>query len=364
MKKKVLLIITIIISMVLFMDRVEAAAELTCVYKAGTPLVGQKATKIVQYSDGTKKAFINSKRREPKADDDAWFHAEYASFKSDEELQSCPKFIDYSGRAVITFREEEKNGFTELIQEENGVEDKHQITKDEDYNAGEISDPDGEVASGKWLMGCQYKRINTDDDYLYLYFNKEKVKVVVGNVVVPSFEGSQVVSPYQVYSNIKVSSLLDRYNSNKGCPINIYSVKRSQSGGVSTSSGETIYSLSGKANADTYLYVKQLTGKTNNSNVKIDDCTKLFGDDFISLMDEIMKWIRIFVPILLIGFGILDFTKATFSSSDENMKKSREKFFKRVAAAVLVFLAPIFVKLILNLANSAWSWINPGTCIE
>ena len=62
--------------------------------------------------------------------------------------------------------------------------------------------------------------------------------------------------------------------------------------------------------------------------------------------------------------GILDFSKATFSSGEDNMKKIREKFFRRIIAAILVFLSPIFIKLILKLANSVWGWISPETCIR
>lgn len=77
-----------------------------------------------------------------------------------------------------------------------------------------------------------------------------------------------------------------------------------------------------------------------------------------------MKWIRIAVPLLLVAFGIFDFSQAVFSSSEDNIKKIREKFFKRIIAAVLVFLSPLFVKLILNLSNEVWDWINPNTCIK
>lgn len=46
------------------------------------------------------------------------------------------------------------------------------------------------------------------------------------------------------------------------------------------------------------------------------------------------------------------------------MKKSREKFIKRIIAAVAVFLVPIFVNLILDLANMAWNNISSDTCIR
>ena len=360
MNKKVLLTIITIISMVLCINKVDAATELTCVYKAGTILVGQKATKIVQYADGTKKAFINSKRREPKADDDAWFHAENASFKSDEELQSCPNFIDYSGRAVITFREEEKNGFTERIQEIKGVEDKHQITKDENYVSNEKSNWDDEISSNKWLKGCKYKRLNVDNDYVYLYFNKENLKMVDGDTVLPVYTGNKITIQYQKYCDIDVNKLIKEYGTNK-CPNNIY-VNTINANNTDTT---IVYSLSRQSGKPiTYINVGETNKDNSNDKSDVNNCEDLFGPDLVDIINDVMRWIRIIVPILLIGFGILDFTKATFSKSEDDMKKIREKFFKRIAAAVLVFLAPYFIKLILRLANSVWGWINPETCIK
>ena len=46
------------------------------------------------------------------------------------------------------------------------------------------------------------------------------------------------------------------------------------------------------------------------------------------------------------------------------MKKKRETFIKRIIAAVLVFLAPILVNLLLDVANDVWNWINPDTCLK
>ena len=97
---------------------------------------------------------------------------------------------------------------------------------------------------------------------------------------------------------------------------------------------------------------------------EIKSCEELFSSTTRNLINSIMKWIRILIPLLLIVLGILDFSKAVFSSSEDNMKKVREKFIKRIVAAVLVFLVPIFVNLILDLANTVWSNINSETCIR
>lgn len=40
----------------------------------------------------------------------------------------------------------------------------------------------------------------------------------------------------------------------------------------------------------------------------------------------------------------MDFSKAVFSSKDDDMKKAREKFIKRIVAAVLVFFSPNICK--------------------
>ena len=68
------------------------------------------------------------------------------------------------------------------------------------------------------------------------------------------------------------------------------------------------------------------------------------------------------VSEILIGFGILDFTKAIFEQDDDKLKKAQKKFLMRILIAVLFFLLPVLVKLLLNIANNVWSFISPNTC--
>ncbi len=102
----------------------------------------------------------------------------------------------------------------------------------------------------------------------------------------------------------------------------------------------------------------------NDDRKEFNNCEQLIGESAQKLINTFMKWIRIIVPILLIVFGIIDFATAVFSSKEDDMKKRRETFIKRIVAAVLVFLAPILVNLLLNIANDAWNWINPDTCLK
>ena len=91
------------------------------------------------------------------------------------------------------------------------------------------------------------------------------------------------------------------------------------------------------------------------------DCETLLGD---KLRDKIRSYLNIFkiaVPIILIGFGIVDFTKAVFSGEDE-MKKAQQAFVKRLFIALLIFLVPTIVNIILHLANKVWPIISTDSC--
>lgn len=117
-----------------------------------------------------------------------------------------------------------------------------------------------------------------------------------------------------------------------------------------------------------FFYVPGVESVCYSSGAKPTASSKSCGDfldkDIVDFINEIMGWVRIAAPILLIGFGILDFVKATFSGKEEDMKKNRERFIKRIVAAILLFLVPIFVNVFLGLINQVWSWVNPDTCIK
>ena len=64
-----------------------------------------------------------------------------------------------------------------------------------------------------------------------------------------------------------------------------------------------------------------------------------------------MNLIRIGGVILLVVLGMLDFVKAAASGEQEEMKKSKSKFVKRLIACVVLFFVPIIVKILVGLVN-------------
>ena len=93
------------------------------------------------------------------------------------------------------------------------------------------------------------------------------------------------------------------------------------------------------------------------------DCSD-FTDEHGNIFKDIWNIIRIVIPILLIVLGTADFAKASFSADEDTMKKTQTKFIRRIIAAVILFVLPFIVQVILSLAyNSGIPISTPIYCI-
>lgn len=101
-------------------------------------------------------------------------------------------------------------------------------------------------------------------------------------------------------------------------------------------------------------YVKTCSQRNNNiinsfNNVDLSGCIIDKGTQ--SIIDWIMNLVRIGGVILLVVLGMLDFVKAAASGEQEEMKKSKSKFVKRLIACVVLFFVPIIVDILVGLVN-------------
>lgn len=96
--------------------------------------------------------------------------------------------------------------------------------------------------------------------------------------------------------------------------------------------------------------------------VVVTDCAGLLGQDLIDKVNSYLNIIKIAVPIILIAFGIVDFSKAIFAAQEEQMKKAQKNFIKRLIIAIIIFFVPTVVNLILQLANKVWPIIESSSC--
>ena len=111
---------------------------------------------------------------------------------------------------------------------------------------------------------------------------------------------------------------------------------------------------------------KDTTSSTNKSDKNKVTCGKL--GKFHKKIPELTSWmisiIQVFVPVILVIMGSIDFVKSLASQKDDEMKKGQQTFIKRLIAGALVFFIIAIVKLIISFAagDKNKSIINCANC--
>lgn len=368
MKNKILMISTYFLSFVILIGSVNATCqELTCVYPKGTT---QQAVKIVQ----DKECSLSLYRANNTLDSDSpsWtkfeLPTEKINFKyitinenmqptknyyneEDNTLLSCPTCLNYNNniisKKIETYNKDDgdkkcKNGFVLLQQSSEESKTPEQISGEKDKS---VIDKVNEYKMNycKYSIYKDSSYVESDEGTVELYYNETSFHFSDG---------------YDIKFTIE-----DIISSNDGsCPHNLYSSYATLK--------ETFWvNDPGKLNRNRVWTLTSIERYNNNSDnnktpsAPTNSC-ELFSDDAIKIIDDVMKVIRIAVPILLVVLGMTDFLRATFSDNEDNMKKDRDRFIKRIIAAIIVFIVPIFVNLVLNIANTVWGSINKETCIK
>jgi len=97
-----------------------------------------------------------------------------------------------------------------------------------------------------------------------------------------------------------------------------------------------------------------------------ETCPAIFGsasdpDSIFGFMSKyIFTPIRWLTPIILIVLTSLDFAKAIFMDEKDGMGKAKSNFGKRAVAALIIFLAPTIVSILLTLIDGA----NVSQCMN
>lgn len=107
-------------------------------------------------------------------------------------------------------------------------------------------------------------------------------------------------------------------------------------------------------------------------------CTQLFGDktddgktndvnddgaaSLAYMIDSILLYVRIIVPILIIVLGMIDLGKAVIAGKEDEMRKAQSTFIKRVLLGVVVFFIPLLVDIIMQFADIVWEGTGYSSC--
>lgn len=92
------------------------------------------------------------------------------------------------------------------------------------------------------------------------------------------------------------------------------------------------------------------TDETDTSNTK---CKGLLGDpdnpDSVAwLIAKILDYLRLLGPLMVLVLSSLDFAKAILTSDDESLKKAQSNLITRLILAVLLFVLPTLIEVILD----------------
>ena len=110
---------------------------------------------------------------------------------------------------------------------------------------------------------------------------------------------------------------------------------------------------------------KKANNQTSLNLVKNDsalNCDEIFTPDAASLVNEILNYIRIIAPALLVILTAVDFATATLQQDNDAMKKATNKVTKRAIATALLFFVPTIVRAIFNLPGIQGKLVQDPLC--
>ena len=312
----------------------------------------------------------------------SWYHSEqfsdkfYDAFSIDENTVTCPSI----------FVQQNESGFTVYPYPLSSS-----VCTGNCYQASaspKLSDSAKKsgIKSKKVVSSCSgssmgfYNRQSYVYPYFRLFSDGTKEWSIDGATYVPVSEAiTGSINGSEKFSISVNDSLTDSIFSSNSltCPSSIYRCVNRVQGGysyeLSTSgnmcSNDTLSTGDGQQFGSNYanLGYGDPNNGSNNGNVTLDDlkedlnsynqsttCNGILGEpdneeSVAWLLQQILNYIKILGPILVVILSSMDFAKAIMSSDDESMKKAEKKLMIRLVLAVALFLIPTLVSVMLNI---------------
>ena len=311
----------------------------------------------------------------------SWYHSEqfsdkfYDAFSIDENTVTCPSI----------FVQQNESGFTVYPYPLSSS-----VCTGNCYQASaspKLSDSAKKsgIKSKKVVSSCSgssmgfYNRQSYVYPYFRLFSDGTKEWSIDGATYVPVSEAiTGSINGSEKFSISVNDSLTDSIFSSNSltCPSSIYRCVNRVQGGysyeLSTSgnmcSNDTLSTGDGQQLGSNYAnlgYGDPDDGSSDGS-VTLDDlkedlnsynqsttCNGILGkpgdeESVAWLLQQILNYIKILGPILVVILSSMDFAKAIIASDDESMKKAEKKLMIRLVLAVALFLVPTLVSVMLN----------------
>lgn len=91
------------------------------------------------------------------------------------------------------------------------------------------------------------------------------------------------------------------------------------------------------------------------------DCNGIFANEFGEYLKQIYDLLKFAIPIIILGYAIVDFLKALAAQDAAEVKKAANKLVKRLIIGVLIFVLPTILEFFLDLAGVQFGVCDLGS---
>lgn len=213
---------------------------------------------------------------------------------------------------------------------------------------------------------CRYA--DSEGGYILIYYNNNTNEIVFYNTDANKTFQIKEGGTNSGKTGIWYESYFNKVGKINSCPNKMYVAieKRTEEG----YSHREYYISNNKADVEKYAITElksdYILSPCSDDNSGAKPTTKqgceLISSTIRKYINDVMSYIRIGVPILLIGLIIFDFVSAVFASSDDKIKKAQGRVFKRIIIAIIIFFVPTLINLVFNLVNDVWANANYEIC--
>lgn len=93
-----------------------------------------------------------------------------------------------------------------------------------------------------------------------------------------------------------------------------------------------------------------------------DVCGLLGGENSatVKFIKKIYGFVKILIPILIILLGVVDFIKVVGTGKDDDMKKTLNKFTKRIIIAIVFVIVPYLIEIIISISGVSTQYPTLG----
>lgn len=93
------------------------------------------------------------------------------------------------------------------------------------------------------------------------------------------------------------------------------------------------------------------------------DCTDASVASIFTIVGWVVWGIKVVVPVILIIIGMIDMARAVTEKTEDKIKDAQQKLIKKAIAAVIVFLVPTLVTLLMSVIG-AENWKGCFKCVN